>query len=296
MKIFKSWKSEFKKKGAMALTAFMLCGSFSTAFAQDTGSGEESNKIIIRDKETGDIVSGEDTSKGNVKTVTGYQTDNIGYAANVEWGQMVFVYDRGTYDPETGALVGSFQTGEEKYIEQGGDKSTVGKWYGFNGDNNAVTIENRSAAAVDLTVTPDVAGTNVNEVAFSLYTKSKWEGASESTITASHDDGTGSTSFYPGTACNSSSAGGTGAISKVFGARTFDADGDITSDGEAEATDTVYLNITGSPKLDAFRTESTYNTNGNIGEELGTITLNFEKADDAGDLTEVGVDNDSSGT
>jgi len=139
-------------------------------------------------------------------------------------------------------------------------------------------------------------GTNVNEVAFSLYTKSKWEGTSESPITASHDDGTGSTAFYPGTACNSKSGEGAGAISKEFIARTFSANGNINEDEKTAATDTVYLNITGSPKLDAFMTESTYTTNGNIGEELGTITLNFKKADKTTDLTEVGVNNDSSGT
>jgi hypothetical protein len=286
MKIFKSWKSEFKKKGAMALTAFMLCGSFSTAFAQETGSGEESNKIIIRDKETGDIISGDALSTGDTKTVTGYQTDNIGYAANVEWGQMVFVYDRGTYDPGTGTLVGSFQGDEnnDKYIEQGGDKKTVGKWYGFDGINNAVTIENRSAAAVDLTVTPKVEGENVNDVEFKLYAgNTSWTNATTSLTNVSH---AGTFSF----------ADANTAISKVFGARTFEANGTITDAGKADATDTVYLNITGSPKLDGFMTESIYTNNGNIGEKLGTITLNFKNADKTIDLTEVGVNDDSSGT
>lgn len=296
MKIFKSWKSEFKKKGAMALTAFMLCGSFSTAFAQDTGSGEESNKIIIRDKETGDIISEDTLSTGDTKTVTGYQTDNIGYAANVEWGKMVFVYDRGTYDPGTGALVGSFKDDDSKFIEQDGDKTTVGKWYGFDGTNNAVTIENRSAAEVDLTVTPQVEGDNVDKVNFSLYTKSQWTGTDSTTINFSHGDGQNmdNKSFYPGAACDSRSTGGTGAISKVFGARTFDADGTITSAGKADATDTVYLNITGAPDVTKFLKESAYT--GENGEKLGTITLNFQKADKSADLTEVGVNDDSSGT
>lgn len=90
MKIVKSWKKNLKRTGALALASLVMMG---TAGAVDN--------ITLNENGTSD--SG---SNGNVKTVLGYQTDaSTGYAANITWGDMIFVYDNGTYDPENGGLV-----------------------------------------------------------------------------------------------------------------------------------------------------------------------------------------------
>lgn len=301
MKRFKNWKSELKKRGAMALTAFMLCGSAGTAFAQSTN-------ITIHDGEGGDIVIDGQPTPGNVKTVTGYQTDlAVGYAANITWGDMLFVYDRGTYDPATGELVGSFQNAEENAnvgnnttqrtdIEINGDREQPGFWYGFDGINNAVKIENLSTENVKLTATPEVTSENKGDVKFSLYVSSD---ANSWDVTSNVDSSSGGVrhdivSIYDldnGTWKTGDATSGTGvpsdaSISRIFAARTFNYDGSEN----ATDSDVIYLNITGRPD-DSFMNQTTYNkqTGTKVAETLGKITLNFT-IDDRNDLTEINGD------
>lgn len=279
MKRFKNWKSELKKRGAMALTAFMLCGSAGTAFAQSTD-------ITIHDGESGDIVTEGQPTPGNVKTVTGYQTDlAVGYAANITWGDMLFVYDRGTYDPSNGNLIGSFQDDSENPrldIEINGDRLQAGFWYGFNGTNNAVKVENLSTENVKLTATPEVTSANKGEVKFSLYTENSddmWSGLTDVYSGVNHD-------VYSGDSDGGKWGQGTtdGAISRTFAARTFNDDGSEN----ATDSDVIYLNITGTPSS-TFRDYTGYTNEGNKGEDLGTITLNFTMEND-NELTEINGD------
>lgn len=280
MKVFGNWKSELKKKGAMALTAFMLCGSAGTAFAQSTD-------ITIFDNEKGDVVSDGQPTPGNVKTVTGYQTDIAeGYAANITWGDMLFVYDRGTYDPSTGKLVGSFQSSAENAnvgndeskrtdVEIGGNRAEAGCWYGFNGTNNAVEIENLSTHAIKLTATPESSATNAGEATFSLYVQTsdndEWSDVS-AISNVNHNPNSDDASSNNVWKCGDTET----AIGREFAACKFNNDGSV----KAADKDWVYLNITGRPG-DAFRDETGYKTNSNKGEELGTITLSFAKTDGA---------------
>lgn len=281
MKRFKNWKSELKKKGAMALTAFMLCGSAGTAFAQSTD-------ITIHDGETGDIVTEGQPTPGNVKTVTGYQTDlAVGYAANITWGDMLFVYDRGTYDPSNGNLIGSFQDGSgnaREDIEINGDRTQAGFWYGFNGTNNAVKIENLSTENVKLTATPEVTSANKGEVKFSLYAENSddmWSGLADVTSGVRHG-------VYSGDSNGGVWGQGTidGAISRTFIARTFNYDGSE----DATDSDVIYLNITGRPG-DDFMNQTTYDgqTGTKVAETLGKITLNFTMEND-NELAEINGD------
>lgn len=278
---FKNWKSELKKKGAMTLTAFMLCGSAGTAFAQSTD--DPTTKITIFDNEKGDIVSSEKPSDGNVKTITGYQTNQAeGYAANITWGEMLFVYDRGTYDTKTGKLVGSFQNEPNKRtdVEMGGDVTKAGQWYGFNGDNNSIGIENLSTNAIKLTATPEVDGTNINakNVKFKLYIRTSEHIWSD----VGSDLGSGDVHHSPlsdsGLEYSWRCVDEGRYISREFDACQFKEDGTK----EKSDSDYIYLNITGKPG-DDFMNEETYEP-GTEGEKLGTITLSFEKGS-GGELT-----------
>lgn len=266
MRTFKNWKSELKKKGAMALTAFLLCGSAGTAFADDS------------------IMLNETTSDGiGVKNVTGYQTDLVEeYAANITWGDMLFVYDRGTYDPEKGTLVGSFKDiGIYKNrVEAGGDFNKAGYWYGFDGRNNAVQIENLSTNKVKLTATPKVEeGENLSDVKFSLYIQSSdndtWDIVKEENLTEEIKHGAANNDVVSGVS-NKFYMGETGKpISRTFEACTLDEHGENPSTDK----DFIYLNITGKPG-NGFMNETTYNAadeGSRSGEKLGTITLSFNK-------------------
>ncbi|MBP3320444.1 MAG: hypothetical protein J6K87_02230 [Clostridia bacterium] len=105
MKIVKSWKKNLKRTGALALATLVMCGGASFARAEDITLNQLGSDSTVEEKlneETGNYET------GNVKTVLGYQTDtSTGYAANITWGNMIFVYDNGKYDPETGKLVAS---------------------------------------------------------------------------------------------------------------------------------------------------------------------------------------------
>ena len=107
MKIVKSWKKNLKRTGALALATLVMCGGASFARAEDNITLNQ----LGSDDSTVESKFNEKTGKyetGNEKTVLGYQTDaSTGYAANITWGDMIFVYDNGTYDPETGKLVAS---------------------------------------------------------------------------------------------------------------------------------------------------------------------------------------------
>ncbi len=92
----KSWKKNLKKTGALALATLVMCGSAS--FVRAEGEEIEQSQIITLNEEGNDA--------GGQTNVLGYQTDaSTGYAANIIWGDMIFVYDNGTYDPETGRLI-----------------------------------------------------------------------------------------------------------------------------------------------------------------------------------------------
>ena len=94
----KSWKKNLKKTGALALATLVMCGSASFVRAE----GEE----VEQPQTTQTITLNEEgNGAGGKANVLGYQTDaSTGYAANIIWGAMTFVYDNGKYDPETGRL------------------------------------------------------------------------------------------------------------------------------------------------------------------------------------------------
>lgn len=276
MKIVKSWKKNLKRTGALALATLVMCGGASFARAEDTITlnqlGSDSTVEEKYNEETGNYES------NNVKTVLGYQTEAaIGYAANISWGEMIFVYDNGTYNPETGRLIATESLGANKvqggakYIDGTSGSLAAGNWYGFDGNNNAVKIENLSTEAVEITATPNNNGTNVGEAKFNLYTFNSDFALTDTTNDQTFDVNPDFTNHSaddayhgPGSALDCYFASSEVGLKRTFAAATFNDDGSLAQSDK----DAIYLNISGKPKS-ALTTETT-------GEALGTITLSFK--------------------
>lgn len=303
MRTFKNWKSELKKKGAMALTAFMLCGSAGTAFAQDT--------ITIHDATTGDIASGDtvsgDKTLGNVKTVTGFQTDIAeGYAAEIEWDEMLFIYDRGTFDPSTGTLVESSETGMREIIDEEGnptgefeeismlyseayrqcydpehsENGNSGYWYS-TGDAN-VTVRNLSTNPIYTKISPlkDAGNTHINDVHFHVYSGDSIDAESGFDnmfvpLNAAEDF----EEDWSGMVGSGYFSDGSGIIASekyldcYLGGLTYNSDGSRVGDPYYT---TAYVNLYGTPTTE-FRNKTEWGNDNRTGEKIGEIVINFNK-------------------
>ena len=305
MRIFKNWKSELKKKGAMALTAFMLCGSAGTAFAQ--------SPIFIHDDASGDEDSTTgDRTLGNKKTVTGYQTDIAeGYAVRIDWGDMIFVYDRGTYDPTTGQLVESSTEIEQSATDGEGailpgdpekttvtyseayirchdpenllNERTIGYWYATDG--NHIKIQNLSTDAVYTKISPvKNEGNNITNVHLQILgcgdsSNEDTDSSNEDTEfcklngteghykTITVDDFNGNT---PPAESGEIIVSEDHLYSYISGA-TRNESGVI----DKEYYTNAYVNVYGKPSP-AFRNATDFGTQG--GEKIGEITISFNKA------------------
>ena len=279
MKIVKSWKKNLKRTGALALATLVMCGGASFV-------GAENNITLNGINDTNNTIN----ETGNEKTVLGYQTEAaIGYAANISWGDMIFVYDNGTYDPETGRLIATESLGADKvqgnaiYIkdEHGEDTNALaaGNWYGFDGKNNVVKLENLSTGAVEITATPNNTGTNVGEAKFNLYTFN--EGFALTDINNGHTfkansyftNHSADEDYHgPGSGLDCYFASSEVGLKRTFAAANFDVDGSLlTSDKDA-----IYLNISGKPDSAL--------TNVTTGEALGTITLSFKTTGESAEV------------
>lgn len=204
-------------------------------------------------------------SGNNVANVTGYQTDweNV-YQVNITWGPMVFVYDRGKYDTDTGTLE---RASDLQGVEAGKDDGYINCWYGFDGTNNAVTVENISTG--DLMVTAQAEKNSndaLNSVEMQLYypSDSLWNVGDEYSDEYSTDDIMSDVRHDTDIAMNT--CGVDGNVKGIFSKVTFNENN--TVDYEQTAKGTIYLNITGNLG-ESFSTDSEQKDN------IGTITLNF---------------------
>lgn len=272
----KSWKKNLKKTGALALATLVMCGSASFVHAlEDVDHTLPVDSITLNE-------SGNDTLGEQV--VKGYQTSPaVGYAANITWGNMTFVYDNGTYDPKTGRLIATTGSdidsgkvqGNANYVkdEEGENTDTLapGNWYGFDGINNAVKIENLSTDAVEITATPKSDGPYAGEnMLFNLYTFNE-----NFTLTETTDHSFAENSEFknhvadevykdPEHSSKCYFASAEVGLKRTFEAATLDVDGSLkTSDKDA-----IYLNITGKPS-------GTLAPVAGSAGELGHITLSF---------------------
>lgn len=212
--------------------------------------------------------------KPDTLDIKGWQTSlEDHYQARVTWGQMTFVYDKGEYDSNNIEL--KRKTTDEEYsgVEAGADNGTVNKWYGFDGTNNKVKIENLSTNQVKSTVvlSSDVPADIMGETSLQLYFKS--EGSTENWKCESNN------SELPSNLDKVAHAG-EGEQMKTYGkeknivctipAKSFKEDGTESDPSNAANSEEFFLNITGMP--------GTNFSNDNFNSEtLGKITVNFTK-------------------
>lgn len=391
MKIVKSWKKNLKRTGALALATLVMSVGAAFVRAEDITLNQLGSDSTVEEKLNGET--------GNIKTVFAYQTGvATGYAANITWGDMIFVYDNGNYNPDTGCIETTTdlvdlgveanakytnQTKEiqiedefevyydstnlenryylfndnnyysstddtmfegntedlvrhdspstillSKYRDTAGNQyyesclvsdtyfraddhtpyngeinaltpmctevqiPTFGHWYGFNGENNSVVIENLSTE--DVYVSANATKNNdtsvVGDATFTLYTYDDhtgndtgincWEGVEDAEEYNVHHAANSlePTQYYNSVedkmkdlTCTWCKQSEYGTFGRTFKASVFNAeDSSIHTDIKA-----FYLNISGTPGKDLkteFNEEEQPTANGNI---LGTITLNF---------------------
>ena len=167
MKMFKTVKFNSKKVAAVAVSATLaMCNASMGVLAgtldfTETGTGSGA----------GDI--------------TGYQTTwEDYYAVNVTWGNLEFAYDKGNYDTQGGGLVRASDKDKFNGIEAGEDaEGTINRWYGFDGTNNKVEIENVSTVKVDVTTAlsySEKSGATKFTVYYAEGTNGDWKSTEES--------------------------------------------------------------------------------------------------------------------
>lgn len=178
-----------------------------------------------------------DINSGTAATpVKGYIAENepisTTYNISVTWGDMVFVYDKG-YMNGMDKVRSSDVTGPEN----GHTDTETDIWYGMNGTNNLVSIENSSNAPVDVSASVSKV-TGESQVASAM---------SEVTLTLTGGEEQNWTT----------SAGGS--LTSTI---------DEAISGNAAPTKDLTLSLSGAPN-DGLSNDSAHPS------EIGTITLNF---------------------
>ncbi len=108
---------------------------------------------------------------GNSHLVTGYSVGSADvYSVDIYWFDMVFVFDRGKYNPNDGTLT---RASEVEGPELGAIDGNINCWYGFNGENNKVIVLNRSNRDIEAKyksdIYSDVCGTNVKSELYDYF-------------------------------------------------------------------------------------------------------------------------------
>lgn len=310
----KKFVKETSKKFALgALAILATIGNASAAVHDPLPNGGPTHSV---DADISISDPGPDT--GDIPVYAFQTQKDYVYELNVSWGDMKFVFDRGVYDPNTDQLTKRVTNGAWQYCEAGvvasGAAATtgqgVGKWCGFDGRNNHVSIVNKGNGNVALGVscTEGLSGASTlgSEVDMQIAVKSADEGAStdnwvftgdesvssdERTYTATMQDGT---NVSPMTIARSGGTAATTTIQKYM-----DLNGSVVANSQDRANEVeFYLNITGTPQQ--TRTDGTTNSseldtidenapsyNGNYWEQMGTINLTFTPSADSPRIPDV---------
>lgn len=199
------------------------------------------------------------------------------YQVRVTWGQMTFVYDKGKYDSNSMEI--KRKTTDEEYsgVEAGADDGMPNKWYGFDGTNNKVKIENLSTVPINSTavVSSDITADIIGETSVQLYFKSgapegsldsKWLCNSEVSRIPSNlekvshaTEGEKMRTFGKGE----------GLFCEIPG-KAFKEDGTESDPSNAANSGEFFLNITGQPG-------DNFSSNNSSLDTIGKITVNFTK-------------------
>lgn len=198
-------------------------------------------------------------SKSN--NIKGWQTpESKNYQVNIIWGDMEFVYDKGKYNSVSGNIE---KASTKSGVEAGATDNDINKWYGFDGTNNKITIQNISTGKVKATALTSVSEGETN-IHIQTYFKDgeQWndaelESAVPSDLEVSHDSGYKMKTY-----------GENKKINSTLDAAKFDENGQITNISSRE----FFFNITGKPQ-DGFSSNEAPDSMSTIGK----ITINFQE-------------------
>jgi len=293
MKKFVKETSKKLATGALALLATI--GGASAATIDPLPNGTSDIPISVPGPDNGNI------------RVYGFQTQkDFVYELNVSWGEMKFIFDRGVYNPATDALTKRVTNDEWQYCEAGvvadGTAATtgvgVGKWCGFNGTNNHVTVVNKGNGNVELGVgctegiTEQTLGSNVD---MQIAIANADMGGSADGWAFSEGASTTNDKYMrntEGTPVLMTIASGTGTAATTTIQKYMNLDGTVSSTAQDRANEVVfYLNITGEPQQTATDgtansseldtvDENTPSVSGSYWEQIGTINLTFTPSRD----------------
>lgn len=266
-------KRKMKKITSFALSAMMAAGGMSSLITNAAPNG------TITDVTTNNTQSA--TIKGYTIGGEGYPV----YSIDVYFDAAAkYCYNKGTYNsadqkyyvnenPTIGSPeLGTTFTGGK--IDLGTD-GTSGKWLGFDGTQNLITVVNKSNAAVNCGVSDETNKTNSGSAAITVYNDTTTS-ANEwySTVGLTATGGTGADSAWQYIDFNTDGAFETALTAadrtaKPFGINHTAVSGAVTMNA-ATTIPTVkafYYSISGAPGANISTTQA--------GEEIGTITLTF---------------------
>lgn len=244
-----------KKLGAGLLSLAMLAGGgvHITSAADDFFV----HSSTATSNQNGD--SSNSTPATSVKSVQGYRTQApVGYAVNVTWGNMVFDYNEGTFNTTSGRYEVLNSGVARTDVELDATAGAANKWYGIDGTNNKVTVENISTQGISISVAVNsdgkLTGARAGNATGSFYREVASDAPGSTVTPAGHSAANGKKFI--------SLAESTGSVSLAKADRN--ADGVVTN----KPKDAIYLSLTGAPDT----------LLGSTAESIGAITLTFTPA------------------
>jgi len=314
MKKFVKDTSKKLATGALAILATIGGSSFGVGATSPNGTINVSGSGAAWTSGTDFQLSGVQANNHGTIPVSGYQTSKVyNYELNIAWGDMKFVFDRGVYNPSTDQLTKRVTNGAWQYCEAGvvasGAAATtgqgVGKWCGFDGTNNHVSIVNKGNGNVALGVSCTeelsnaVSTQTLGDVDMQIAVKSADIGVSydnwvftgdesvssdQRTYTANMQDGSDISEMTIATHA------GTAATTTIQ--KYMDLNGSVIEAQDRANEVEFYLNITGTPQQTA--TDGSTNSSeldtidenaptvgGNYWEQIGNINLTFTPSADS---------------
>ena len=293
-------KETSKKLATGALAILATIGSSSLGVFADPGPNSPTGTFGGNAVTSESDVGIEGASLTGTIPVKAFQTSKVyNYEFHISWGNMKFIFDRGVYDPAHDVLTKKVNTGAYQYCEAtvddgagvAGTTAGVGKWCGFDGENNRVDIENLGNGNIRLNVgcTESSAATapmssqgvdmQIGVLTDDMGSTADYWALSGTPLNATMRDGEGADSTVPMTFATGSGAAATAIIQKAF-----DLNGSAALSQGLSNEVKFFLNITGTPTQGASATNldtldlsaNEYPSTDNGGwEQIGTIDLTF---------------------
>lgn len=212
-------------------------------------------------------------------SVTGYATDLAAvYAADIYWHDMVFVFDRGKYDYDSGKLV---RASDVKGPEKGRNKGDINCWYGFDGDINRIIVLNRSNRNLAATYASEIYS-NVyddDKVVSTLYDYDDNNSDGGYVIEIEQDINNENYGYPKNFYSDDIDPFGDDSVNRFGNGKSLESKTKTIRASQADGkmyANKVFLNITGTPS-DTFQKYELDENNEPISAKMGCITITLSK-------------------